>query len=195
MAGMHSKKKTAAPENLQNEPYIVPADPDKMDEIKAIILQIFPVVYNHDFYAKLFSKNTFLQLLCNSATHEIVGLFALRLSNSNTIDLSGSPHAAIPNCECSGMNKFEEDKFMYVILIGIIEKYQGHGYGKMLLKEIDSISVAYGIPHIFLHVQTSNLRAIEFYYKSGFKLAKLITNYYTNVYPKDAFLLRKCLLQ
>ncbi|OAG31278.1 hypothetical protein NEIG_02363 [Nematocida sp. ERTm5] len=194
MADLHKHKHTAV-EALQNESYIIPADPDKLDEIKEIITQIFPVVYNHDFYGKLFSKNTFLQILCNSGTDAIIGLVALRLSTTQTVDLTGSPHSAVPECECFGINKFENDKFMYIILLGVLEKYQGLGHGKSLIKEIISISVAYGISHIFLHVQTSNLRAIEFYYKSGFKLVKLITNYYTNVYPKDAFLLRKCLLK
>ncbi|KAI5192240.1 N-alpha-acetyltransferase 50 [Nematocida minor] len=180
-----------------DEPYLVPADPDRMDEIKSSVESIFPVVYHTDFYTKLFSKDTFMQILCTPADNKIIGLFALRLSTEQTVDLGGA-NVDCAECLDSGSNDFNldtvrEKKFMYVILLGVVEKFRGGGYGKILLREIDSISVAYGIRHIMLHVQISNLRAIEFYYKSGFKLVKLINNYYNNVYPKDAFLLRKCL--
>ncbi|KAH9385232.1 N-alpha-acetyltransferase 50 [Nematocida major] len=193
MAGLYTEEKAPIVKNAPNPLYIIPGDPDRVEEIKAITQRIFPVSYQNDFYQKLFSKNTFVQLLCRSENNEIIGLFAARISDPHTMDIKNDLQQGGSKCQCQEEDPLLENRILYVILLGVSQEFRGAGHGKMLIREIESIAVAYGIKHVVLHVQTSNLPAIEFYYKLGFKLVKLITNYYKNVYPKDAFLLQKCL--
>lgn len=196
MVSNHTETELQNKPEEKKTPFLLPGDPERIDEIRNSVETIFPVVYHSEFYTKLFSKDTFIQLLCTPEEGRIIGLFALRLSNSKAINISEN-ELQCKECCIDKKTSLERpnriDQFMYVILLGVLEAHQGKGYGKILLKEIDNLSVFYGMEHIMLHVQVSNLRAIEFYYKSGYKLVKLVSNYYNNVYPKDAFLLRKCL--
>lgn len=193
MADLLPQRALQTQDRPETPPCLIPGDPDRIEEIKEAVQNIFPVLYSSDFYRKLFSKDTFLQLLCSPEDEKIVGLVAIRLSTVYALELHKDVRNTPNKCTCELEGTEENDKIIYVILLGVLEKHRGSGYGRLLLKEVESISVAYGIRHILLHVQTSNLRAIDFYYKSGFMLVKLMQNYYNNVYPKDAFLLRKCL--
>ena len=46
------------------------------------------------------------------------------------------------------------------------------------------------IKYINLHVQVSNETAKNFYLRNGFKMEKIVENYYTDVEPRDAFYLK-----
>jgi ribosomal protein S18 acetylase RimI-like enzyme len=47
------------------------------------------------------------------------------------------------------------------------------------------------IRDIYLHVQTSNVAALDFYKGSGFEQGEMIANYYKNIQPPDCYVLRK----
>jgi ribosomal protein S18 acetylase RimI-like enzyme len=47
------------------------------------------------------------------------------------------------------------------------------------------------VSEVYLHVQTSNTDAKNFYEYHGFENVGVATNYYTRVDPPDAFILRK----
>jgi ribosomal protein S18 acetylase RimI-like enzyme len=47
------------------------------------------------------------------------------------------------------------------------------------------------VKEVYLHVQTSNLTAKDFYLSHGFEEAGVVKDYYTRVDPPDAFILRK----
>ena len=47
------------------------------------------------------------------------------------------------------------------------------------------------VTEVYLHVQTSNDHARDFYLSHGFENVDVATNYYTRVEPPDAFILRK----
>jgi ribosomal protein S18 acetylase RimI-like enzyme len=49
------------------------------------------------------------------------------------------------------------------------------------------------IVEVYLHVQTSNLDAKQFYLSHGFLETDIIKNYYKRIEPPDCFLLRKSL--
>ena len=52
------------------------------------------------------------------------------------------------------------------------------GYGKYLLKEIETIAIKNGCNKLKLEVRQDNLRAINFYLKNGFTKIGEIANYY-----------------
>ena len=51
------------------------------------------------------------------------------------------------------------------------------------------------VQSIYLHVQTSNTTAIEFYKKLGFETVELVRNYYRRIEPPDAYKLVRVLLK
>ncbi|MDC0456553.1 GNAT family N-acetyltransferase [Alphaproteobacteria bacterium] len=61
-----------------------------------------------------------------------------------------------------------------IIKIGIIKSYQRNGYGSYLIKELKKLD----IKKIFLEVSMENIKAINFYFKNGFKEIGLRKRYY-----------------
>lgn len=61
----------------------------------------------------------------------------------------------------------------------------------MLLQSIITQSLHDGVTHIYLHVQTSNSVAIQFYRKFGFEITETIRNYYKRIEPPDCYILLK----
>lgn len=47
------------------------------------------------------------------------------------------------------------------------------------------------VTKVYLHVQTVNTAALEFYKKNGFEVVSTEKDYYKNIEPKDAYLLEK----
>lgn len=64
----------------------------------------------------------------------------------------------------------------------INSKHQGNGYGTLLLQNTLSViaSKPNRIKKVILNVNTKNSNAIQLYEKFGFKIIKIIENYYQN---------------
>ncbi|KAI5187732.1 N-alpha-acetyltransferase 50 [Nematocida homosporus] len=194
---------TENPEDLiitKELPYLVVGQPDQIEKIVAINLKIFPVRYPNDFYQKLVTeKNIRTYLLWNDKDKEYIGILSIRLALPcfDRIFNPNDGRCREPCMSCQKRSDIEArdslDRFAYVILLGLVPEQQGKGLGKILVDKTEEICRENGIDHIVLHVQTCNNQAIMFYYKLGFKLVKYVKDYYYNVSPKDAFLLRKCL--
>ncbi|KAH1057347.1 hypothetical protein J1N35_035412 [Gossypium stocksii] len=60
-----------------------------------------------------------------------------------------------------------------------------------LLNHVLHLCSKQNILEIYLHVQTNNEDAINFYKKFGFEITETIKNYYTNIDPLDCFVLAK----
>jgi ribosomal protein S18 acetylase RimI-like enzyme len=81
--------------------------------------------------------------------------------------------------------KQNESKKLHIMSIAILEEYQGCGYGSMLINYLKSNYPKYSYS---LYVQTVNIKGISFYKKHGFKIVKLIENYYTELDEKNAYI-------
>ncbi|KAI5191641.1 N-alpha-acetyltransferase 50 [Nematocida sp. AWRm77] len=170
-----------------------------VEEIKEMNRQIFPVVYYQDFYNELFGENARTCLVRERGAGKSVGLFSVRFTKPSMWGWS-EPSKTEQERGCASClergDVTEEEvkhKFVYVVLLGLLESERRKGFGRMMVESIEKIAEETGMDHILLHVQVSNLSAIEFYYKLGFKLVKHVKDYYVNIHPRDAFLLRKCL--
>ena len=65
----------------------------------------------------------------------------------------------------------------------------------MLLSSVmEAVGKHEGVDEIYLHVQTSNEDAINFYSKHGFIKKDIIRNYYKRIEPPDCYILSKALL-
>lgn len=65
-------------------------------------------------------------------------------------------------------NKNLEGKEAFIYDFLIFESYQGQGYGRQSLEELDKVAKEIGINKISLHVFAHNERALKLYEKMGF---------------------------
>lgn len=63
--------------------------------------------------------------------------------------------------------------------------------GTKLLNHVIELCSKQNIGEIYLHVQTNNEDAINFYKKFEFKITETIHNYYTNITPPDCYVVTK----
>ena len=72
-----------------------------------------------------------------------------------------------------------------IISIGVTQKFQKMGHGKLLVKYLKSLN----LKNIFVEVSTNNINAIMFYYSLNFLKIGLRKNYYKKQ-KSDAILLK-----
>ena len=72
-----------------------------------------------------------------------------------------------------------------IISIGVIQKFQKMGHGKLLVEYLKSLN----LKNIFVEVSINNINAIMFYYNLNFLKIGLRKNYYMNQ-RSDAILLK-----
>ena len=60
----------------------------------------------------------------------------------------------------------------------------------MLAKALHEAEQDGNIKEAYLHVQSNNHEAMDFYAKSGFNIGETIHNYYRRISPPDAVILR-----
>ena len=98
---------------------------------------------------------------------------------------------------CSRIEPHENPGFskLYIMTISILPAYRRRGIGQKLLNHVlNAASKNSNIIEAYLHVQTSNSDAEEFYIAHGFERKETILNYYKRIDPPDCFLLKKSCL-
>ena len=83
---------------------------------------------------------------------------------------------------------------LYIMTLGVLPPYRGRAVGTNLLRH--SIKEALEEPlvdEVYLHVQSNNEDAINFYKKQGFGIKETIKGYYRKISPPDAVVLSKTL--
>ena len=72
-----------------------------------------------------------------------------------------------------------------IISIGVLQKFQNMGYGKLLVEYLISLN----LKNIFVEVSSNNINAIMFYHRLNFLKIGLRKNYYKNQ-KSDAIILK-----
>ncbi|WVY89866.1 hypothetical protein V8G54_035380 [Vigna mungo] len=80
---------------------------------------------------------------------------------------------------------------VYIMTLGVLAPYRGLGIGTKLLNHALDLCSKQNISEVYLHVQTNNEDAINFYKKFGFEITETIQNYYTNITPPDCYVLTR----
>ena len=81
---------------------------------------------------------------------------------------------------------------LYIMTINVIAAYRRRGIGQKLLDYV--LAVASKDPSIieaYLHVQTSNEDARQFYIRNGFEEMGIVENYYKRIEPPHAYSLKR----
>ncbi|GMH10826.1 hypothetical protein Nepgr_012667 [Nepenthes gracilis] len=139
-------------------------------QLKKLNVALFPVRYNDKYYADALASGDFTKLAYYSDI--CVGAIACRLEKKE-----------------SGAIR------VYIMTLGVLAPYRGLGIGTMLLNHVLDLCTKQSISEIYLHVQTNNEDAINFYKKFGFEITDTIQNYYTNITPPDCYVLTKFILE
>ena len=90
------------------------------------------------------------------------------------------------------MNSIQPNKEVNIDLICVKKEYQGKGLGKSLLEFCINNCINKDYYEFFLHVATTNQKAIKLYKKLGFIIVNYIRNYYHLDKPPDnnAYMMR-----
>ena len=86
----------------------------------------------------------------------------------------------------------ENSDLVGIDLLCVNKDYQGMGFGKALLGVCLNKCIENGFHKFYLHVATTNTKAINLYKKFGFYKYKFVKNYYFNDKPpdNDAFMMK-----
>uniref|UniRef100_A0A7E4V8J1 N-alpha-acetyltransferase 60 n=1 Tax=Panagrellus redivivus TaxID=6233 RepID=A0A7E4V8J1_PANRE len=82
------------------------------------------------------------------------------------------------------------ERVLYVSCLGLLPMAREMGLGSLLLRNV--MKCAYTFPncrYVCLHVQTSNIAALRFYKRHGFKIVRRVNDYYPRLSVTSAFLL------
>jgi ribosomal protein S18 acetylase RimI-like enzyme len=83
---------------------------------------------------------------------------------------------------------------LYIMTINVLAAYRRRGIGAKLLNHVlETAKKDPSIIEVYLHVQTSNDDAKQFYLAHGFVQTDIIKGYYKRIEPPDCFLLKKSL--
>ncbi|KAJ1492822.1 putative Pre-mRNA-splicing factor cwc24 [Baffinella frigidus] len=139
-----------------------------VEQLRTLNKAIFPVRYNDKFYTDVQASGDYTQLAYYS-TDILVGAICCRLE---------------PRPE--GGSK------LYIMTIGVLAPYRCCGVGTNMLETVLTLAEADAAVHeVYLHVQTSNSDALNFYKRFGFEVGEKILNYYKRIEPPDCFVLSK----
>ncbi|KAI9023002.1 acyl-CoA N-acyltransferase [Phycomyces nitens] len=142
-----------------------------IDQLVRLNVKIFPVIYNTKFYDLVLKAGPFAQMV--TVNNVCVGGICCRIEE-NPLDPSLSS--------------------VYIQTLGVLKAFQRLGLGHLLISHIleeASRSSNPKITSIYLHVQTSNSIAIDFYEKHGFRKIMTARHYYPSMECKDAYVLSR----
>ncbi|KAJ4951654.1 hypothetical protein NE237_028486 [Protea cynaroides] len=139
-------------------------------QLKKLNVALFPVRYSEKYYADALASGEFTKLAYYSDI--CVGAIACRLEK----------------------NEFGAVR-VYIMTLGVLAPYRGLGIGTKLLNHVIGLCSKQNSLEIYLHVQTNNEDAINFYKNFGFEITDTIKNYYTNITPPDCYVLTKFITQ
>eukprot|EP01126_Amoeba_proteus_P045598 TRINITY_DN5116_c0_g1_i10.p1 TRINITY_DN5116_c0_g1~~TRINITY_DN5116_c0_g1_i10.p1 ORF type:complete len:205 (+),score=24.80 TRINITY_DN5116_c0_g1_i10:63-677(+) len=141
-------------------------------QLKILNAVVFPVKYRDPFYDSLLRKPDLSQLAFYNDL--FVGAVCCRLEPIE-----------------SGSNICR----LYIMTLGVLPSYRKCGIGSKLLEYVLDYSKKqhgkFTIKDIYLHVQTSNEGAINFYKKFGFEKTDIVKDYYKKLEPPDAFIITR----
>ncbi|KAI1716216.1 acetyltransferase (GNAT) family domain-containing protein [Ditylenchus destructor] len=135
-------------------------------QLKRLNMSVFPVSYNDKFYKEVVTAGDLA-----------------KLAYFNDIIIGGV---------CCRVDTVDNQKRLYIMTLGTLAPYRRYGVGTMLLNHVfDLCAKDQQIKSVYLHVQTNNESALDFYKKFGFDITGTVEKYYKRITPDDAYILEK----
>jgi ribosomal protein S18 acetylase RimI-like enzyme len=137
-------------------------------QLKLLNQAIFPVRYQESFYKDCLAAGDVTQLAFYQDV--LVGAVACRLE--------------APPGGAEGKGK------LYIMTLGVLSPYRGQGVGRRLLMHtLAEARKQNQASEVYLHVQTNNDDAVNFYKKHDFEITETIKGYYRKIDPPDCYVL------
>jgi len=154
-------------------------------QLQKINTAVFPIHYADKFYKDGLESSIHFSKLAYF-NDIVVGGVCVRLEDSSSEEIGRCTQPPKPE----DVQKAQL-KRVYIMTLGVLTAYRRYGVGRKLLEWVkDLAKEQYGINGIYLHVQTNNFVAKEFYEKQGFTTrGDIHKQYYTRIEPADAYLL------
>jgi len=141
---------------------IRPMEIDDLKKVLEIEKQSFSVPWTYDLFFSELTRNRYARYFILEKDNEVIGYLGLWHKGSR----------------------------FHITNIAIIEKLRRKGYGEKLLKFIEKIATTYRIKKISLEVRRSNCIAQDMYRKYGYKVIRVLRNYYQEE-KEDALVMEK----
>ncbi|XP_076891254.1 uncharacterized protein LOC143542583 [Bidens hawaiensis] len=139
---------------------------ENLSQLKKLNSILFPVRYNNKYYADVLASGDFTKLAYYDDT--CVGSITCRLEKRE-----------------DGVVR------VYIMTLGVLAPYCRLGIGTLLLNHVLDLSSKENVGEVYLHVQTNNKDAVNFYKKFGFEITETIRNYYVRITPPDCYVVTK----
>ncbi|KAK7839262.1 n-alpha-acetyltransferase 50 [Quercus suber] len=194
-------------------------------QLKKLNTALFPVRYNDKYYADALSSADFTKLgydasygsyyfFINSST--LINLLVILKRHSFDFSSAYYGDICVGSIACRLEKKEAGAVRVYIMTLGVLAPYRGLGIGEhatylpfdellyrvclrsqstRLLNHVLELCSKQNISETYLHVQTNNEDAINFYKKFGFEITDTIKNYYTNITPPDCYVVTKYITQ
>lgn len=133
------------------------------NKLRQICRVLFPIVYSNTFYHKMI------------------------------IQIDYHCFFIYQGCLCIGVCSVQiESHYSYLLVFGLLPEFRGQGLGTASLSHIERfVSNELRVSTIYLHVQINNLRAKSFYLNNGYLLVDIKQDYYTDIFPAEAYVFMK----
>ena len=141
---------------------IRPMEIDDLKKVLEIEEQSFPVPWTHGLFFSELTRNRYARYFVLDKDNEVVGYLGLWHKGSS----------------------------FHITNIAIIEILRRKGYGRKLLKFVEKIADIHKIKKISLEVGSSNRIAQDMYRKYGYKVIRVLRNYYQEE-KEDALIMEK----
>ncbi|CAI5706963.1 unnamed protein product [Peronospora effusa] len=149
---------------------ICPVDNHNVHRLQELNLQLLAVRYNLAFYKEVLGAPLgYAQLVC-VGDYAVGAIFCRRERMEEGLD---------------GLQR------TYIMTFGVMENYRRARIGSRLLEGVIAQSIQDGVVQVYLHVQTSNIAALQFYRSHGFEATEILRNYYKHIDPPDCYVLRR----
>jgi len=134
---------------------------EELPIVKSINEMTLPENYPLYFYENLF-HNFRDSFLVAKVDGEIVGYIMCRVEREFRFDIP-----------------FRFRRVGHIVSIAVKPNYRRLGIGSSLIKKaMDALKNVYGCEYVYLEVRVSNIVAIKFYEKLGFRISREVSGYY-----------------
>lgn len=136
-------------------------------QLRKLNASMFPVRYQEKYYGDAMAAGEFSKLALYNDVY--VGAVACRVERE------------------AGVTR------VYIMTLGVLAPYRRLGIGSILLDHVlrHCTSPGSAVRVAYLHVQTNNQEAIDFYKAFGFEITDTIRNYYRRIQPPDCYVLSR----
>ena len=141
---------------------IRPMEIDDLKKVLEIEKQSFPFPWTYDLFFSELTRNIYARYFVLEEDNEVVGYLGL----------------------------WHKGRSFHITNIAITEKLRRKGYGEKFLKFIEKVAANYRIKKISLEVRRSNCIAQDMYRKYGYKVMRVLRNYYQEE-KEDALVMEK----